>query len=207
MGIGLSPGALFNIATGVAGIMELETRARACAQVTFGAVFAGILLMSGAVMATPITTLTPLTTNGTDVYAVYLFSLAGDTLNLSETSPNSVSNIFCNIGNSGCTAATTGQTVYLGNPGPGLVFGLTDVTDPASYTTNALGPDGYAHDVITPTVDASNASAVNAAYETLGFGALTAQGAAPIALLGKTSRNSRHLCRVGRPDAWRLRLQ
>jgi hypothetical protein len=146
----------------------------------------GLVLMSGAVMSEPITTLAPLNTNGTDVYAVYLFSLAGDTLNLSEVGPNPVSNIFCNYSNGACSAATTGQTFYLGNPGPGLVFGLTDVTQPATYTTNALASDGYAHDILSPTVSASDTTAVNAAFETFGFGPLTSAGADPIAALGET---------------------
>jgi hypothetical protein len=146
----------------------------------------GLLFMAGAANATPVSTLTPLNTNGTDVYAIYMFSLAGDTLNLSEVGPNSVSNIFCNYSNNGCTAATTGQTVFLGNPGPGLVFGLTDVTDPATYTTNALAADGYAHDILSPTVSAGDAAAVNAAWETFGFGPITPNGADPIALLGQT---------------------
>jgi len=145
-----------------------------------------LILTSGAAMAEPITTLTPLNTNGMDVYAIYLFSLAGDTLNLGEVAPNSVSNIFCNYSNDGCTAATTGQTVYLGNPGPGLVFGLTDVSQPGTYATNALASDGYAHDILSPTVSASDAAAVNAAFETFGFGPLTSAGADPIAALGET---------------------
>lgn len=152
----------------------------------FGSAVAGFLSMSGAAMATPVTTLTPISSNGTDVYAIYMFSLAGDTLNLSEIGPNPVSNIFCNYSNNGCTAATTGQTVYLGKTGPGLVFGLTDVTVPNLYRTDALGPDGYAHDIVSPTVDASDSAAVDAAWETFGFGPLSPGGAAPIAALGET---------------------
>jgi hypothetical protein len=152
----------------------------------FASALMGGLLMSGAVMATPVTTLTPITSNGTDVYAVYLFGLSGDTLNLSEAGPNPISNIFCTSSNNGCTASTTGQTVYLGKTGPGIVFSLTDITVPNVYTTNSLGPDGYAHDIVTATVDASNAAAVDAAFETLGYGALTVDGANAIAALGKT---------------------
>src|SRR5579871_3093232 len=97
------------------------------------------LLMSGTAMATPVTTLTPITSNGTDVYAVYMFSLAGDTLILSEAGPNPISNIFCNYSNGSCAAATLGETVYLGKTGPGLVFSLTDLSVPNVYTTNSLG--------------------------------------------------------------------
>ncbi len=151
----------------------------------FGSAFVGALLISGAAMATPVTTLTPISSNGTDVYAVYFFSLGGDTLNLSEIGPNPVSNIFCNSSNGSCTAATLGETVYLGKTGPGLVFGLTDLTVPNSYRTDSLGPDGYAHDIVSPTVNAGDPAAVNAAWETLGFGALTPAGSAPIAALGQ----------------------
>lgn len=156
------------------------------AALTGGSATLGLILMGSAAMATPVTTLTPLSSNGTDVYAVYMFSLAGDTLNLSELGPNPTPNIFCNYSNSGCTAATFGQTVYLGKPGPGIVFGLTDVTVPNTYRTDSLGPDGFAHDIVTATVDASNYSAVNTAWETFGFGALTPGGYAPIAALGET---------------------
>ncbi len=165
--------------------MKLSSALPASVRAIVVSAVAGFLSMTGA-MATPITSLAPLNTNGTDVYAIYLFSLAGDTLNLSEVGPNAVPNIFCNNSNNGCTAATTGEMVYLGNPGPSLVFGLTDLTDPASYTTNALGADGYAHYVLSPTVNAGDATAVNAAFETLGFGALSSAGAAPIAALGIT---------------------
>ena len=146
----------------------------------------GLLFTAGAASATPVSTLTPFSSDGTDVHAIYFFSQAGDTLNLSVLGPNPVSNIFCNYSNNGCTAATFGETVYLGNPGPGLVFGLTDVTDSNAYSTNALGSDGYAHDIVSPTVDASDYNAVNAAWETLGFGAFTTGGYAPIALLAQT---------------------
>ena len=61
----------------------------------------GLLCMASAASATPVSTLTPLISDGTDVYAIYLFSLAGDTLNLSEIGPDSVSNIFCNYRNFG----------------------------------------------------------------------------------------------------------
>ncbi len=152
----------------------------------FGSAIMGALLMSGSALAVPITTLTPINSNGTDVYAVYLFSLADDTLNLSEVGPNPVSNIFCNYSNGGCTGAMSGQTVYLGRPGPGLVFSLTDISVPNTYITNSLGPDGLVHDIVSPTVDAGNPAAVNTAYETLGFGPIASLYADPIAFLGET---------------------
>ena len=156
----------------------------------FGSAITGFLLMGGAAMATPVSTLTPITSNGTDVYAVYLFSLAQDTLNLSEVGPDSVTNIFCNYSNGTCSAALSGQTFYLGKPGPGLVFGLTDVSDPATFTTNALGADGYAHAILSATVDASDPAAVNAAFETLGFGPIVSTYADPIAALGQVPGTS-----------------
>jgi hypothetical protein len=155
-----------------------------------GLAAAGLLCMASAANATPVSTLSPLVSDGANVYAIYLFSLAGDTLNLSEIGPNSVSNIFCNYSNGSCSAALSGQTVYLGNPGPGLVFALTDVSNPATYTTNALASDGYAHDVLSPTVSASDPAAVNAAFETLGFGAIASAYADPIAALGRTPGTS-----------------
>jgi hypothetical protein len=142
--------------------------------------------MSGAAMATPVTTLTTLNSNGTNVFAVYVFSEAGDTLNLSEIGPNSISNIFCNHSNGACTASTIGQTVYLGNAGPGIVFELTDITVPNTYSTNAFGLDGYAHDLVSGTVDAGDAAAVAAAYAIFGQGALNPAAAASIELLGQT---------------------
>ncbi len=157
------------------------------AQKVFGLAISGLLLTSGFAMATPITTLTPLNSNGTDVYAVYVFSEAHDALNLSEIGPNSISNIFCNHSNGGCSASAIGQTVYLGNTGPGIVFGLTDVTDPAHYRTDALASDGFAHDLVSATVDASNASAVAAAFDSFGQGAINPAAAASISTLGETS--------------------
>ena len=146
----------------------------------------GLALMCTAATATPITTLTPITSNGSDVYAVYVFSQAHDTLNLSEIAPNSISNIFCNKSNGGCTASAIGETIHLGNTDPGIVFGLTDVTHSVSFATNALGPDGFAHDIVSATVDAGNAAAVAAAFATFGQGALDPAAAASIGLLGET---------------------
>jgi len=163
------------------------------AQTIFGSAILGVLLTTGAAMATPVTTLTPLNSNGTDVYAVYVFSNAGDRLEMSEMAPNSISNIFCNHGIDGCTPSTIGQTVNLGNTGPGIVFGLTDATHSWTYTTDALASDGYAHDRVSATVDASNADAVATAYATFEQGAvkpgaatLNPAAAASIALLGET---------------------
>jgi hypothetical protein len=79
-----------------------------------------------------------------------------------------------------------GQTIYLGNTGPGIVFGLTDITAPNTYTTNAFALDGYAHDLVSATVDASDTAAVATAYATFGQGALDPAAAASIALLGHT---------------------
>ena len=152
----------------------------------FGSAIVSLLLMSGAAMATPLTTLTTLNSNGTDVFAVYVFSEAGDTLNLGVIGPNSISNIFCNHSNGACTASTPGQTVFLGNTGPGIVFGLTDVTVPNSYSTDAFGLDGYAHDLVSGTVNASDAVAVASAYAIFGQGALDPAAAASIALFGET---------------------
>ncbi len=156
-------------------------RIRTC----FGFATVGLLFMTGASVATPITTLTPLNSNGTDVYAVYVSGYGGDRLSLSEIAPNSISNIFCNHGY-GCTPSTIGQTVNLGNTGPGIVFGLTDVTHGWTYTTDARASDGYAHDLVSATVDASNAGAVATAFTTVGQGALDPAAAASIALLGET---------------------
>lgn len=151
----------------------------------FASAIVGLLVLSGTAMATPLTTLTPLHSNGTDMYAVYIFSSAANTLNLSETSPNSYSNFFCNYSNSACTASQIGQTVYLGPTDPGIVFSLTDVTVPNTYTTNALASDGYVHDKVSPTVSAADASAVAAAYSIFGQGALAPAAAASIASLGQ----------------------
>jgi hypothetical protein len=156
------------------------------AQTIFGSTILGVLLITGAAMATPVTTLTPLNSNGTDVYAVYVSGNGGDRLELSEMAPNSISNIFCNHGIDGCTPSTIGQTVNLGNTGPGIVFGLTNATHLWTYTTDARASDGYAHDLVSATVDASNAGAVATAFGTVGQGALNPAAAASIALLGET---------------------
>jgi hypothetical protein len=147
---------------------------------------AGVLLTTASAMATPITSLTPLTSNGTDVYGVYVFSEASDTLNLSEIGPDSISDFFCNYSNGSCTGATVGDTVYLGTTGPGIVFGLTDMTVANSYRTDELGLDGFAHDLVSATVSAADAAAVAGAYAIFGQGALAPSAAASIAAIGVT---------------------
>lgn len=151
-----------------------------------GSMIFAFSLMSGTAIASPVTTLTPLSSNGTDVYAVYIFGDAAHTSNLSEIGPNFISNIFCNHTNAGCIASTIGQTVYLGTPGPGIVFGLTDINTHTTFTTNALASDGYAHDRVSATVNAGNATAVAAAYSIFGQGPLAYAAAASIASLGET---------------------
>ncbi len=152
----------------------------------FGIAVASLLAMSGAAVAGPITTLTPLTSNGTQMYAVYVSSDAGDTLNLSEIGPNPVANFLCNYSNSGCTASLVGQVIDLGITPPGIVFSLTDVTVTNTYRTDMLALDGYAHSKVSNTVDASDASAVAAAYAYFGQGPLAPAAAVSIALLGET---------------------
>ena len=75
----------------------------------FGIVVTWVMALNGAALAGPITTLTPLTSNGTQAFAVYVFSEAGDTLSLSEVAPNGISNIFCNYAFESCPAAVVGQ--------------------------------------------------------------------------------------------------
>ena len=140
--------------------------------------------LGGTAFATPITTLSPLSSNGSGVFAVYVFSEAADSLNLSEASPNGISNIFCNHSNGSCTAAVIGQTVNLGNTDPGLIFSLTDVSVANIFRTDAFASDGYAHDLVSSTVDASDPGAVAAAYALYGQGALPSAAAASIAALG-----------------------
>jgi hypothetical protein len=152
----------------------------------FSSLIFSLFLTSGAAVATPITTLTPLHSNGSDVVAVYVFSDAGDTSVLGEVGPNAVSNIFCNHSYGSCTAAAIGQTLDLGNTGPGIVFSLTDMTKPNTFQTDALASNGYAQDLVSATVDAGDAGAVDAAYGIFGEGALPGAAAASIALLGQT---------------------
>ena len=152
----------------------------------FGPAILGPLLISTAAMATPVTTLTPLTSNGTDAYAVYVSSEAADTLNLSEIAPNSISNIFCNHSNGACAASTIGQIFNLGITDPGIVFSLTDIKHSVTFTTNALALDGYAHDRVSATVDASNAGAVAAAFAGFGQGPINPAASASIGFLGET---------------------
>lgn len=155
-------------------------------QIGLSVIVVGLLTLCSAARATPVTTLAPLPSNGTDVYGVFVYSDAADTLNLSEFGPNPISNIFCNYSNGGCMGASIGQTVYLGPTGPGIVFGLSDVTVANTYTTDALAADGYAHDLVSVTVDASDAAAVASAYSVFGQGALNPLAAASIATLGQT---------------------
>jgi PEP-CTERM motif len=143
------------------------------------------LTVSAAATATPISSLVPLSSNGTDVYGVYVYSDARDASNLSLIGPDSVPNFFCNQTNQACTASTIGQTVYLGQLGSGIAFSLTDITVPNVFTTDALASDGYAHDLVSATVNASDANAVAAAYSIFGQGALLPAAAASIALLGE----------------------
>ncbi len=151
----------------------------------FGIAIAGLLAINGAALAGPITTLTPITSNGTEIYAVYVSSDAVDTLNLSEIGPNPGSNFFCNYSNSACTALVFGKVIDLGFTPPGIVFGLTDITVTNTFRTDLLAPDGYAHSKVSNTVDASDASAVEAAYAYFGQGPLAPAVVASIAWLGE----------------------
>jgi len=145
------------------------------------------MAMSGAAAAAPVTTLTPLVSYSTQMFAVYAFTEASDTLRLSMVGPNPLSSIFCNKSGSGCTASAIGQTFDLGVVNPGIVFGLTDLTVPNFFRTDTLGVDGYAHVMVSDTVDASNAAAVAAAYSYFGQGSLAAAAGSSIASLGATA--------------------
>ena len=148
------------------------------------------MALNDTAVATPITKLTPLSSNGTGVFALYVSSEAGDTLNLSEVLPNGISNIFCNHSNGGCIAAVPGQTVYLGKTNPGLIFSLTDISVANIFRTDLFASDGFAHDLVSATVDASDAGAVAGAYALYGQGALPFAAAASIATLGLTPNTS-----------------
>jgi len=150
----------------------------------FWIVAAWVIALKGVASAGPITTLTPLVSNGTQMFAVYVFSEANDTSSLSEVFPNVISDIFCNYSFGSCTAAVVGQTVDLGLTDPGIVFSLTDLTAPNVFRTDALASDGYAHSLVSNTVDASDAAAVAAAYEIFGQGSLPFAAAGAIATLG-----------------------
>ena len=158
----------------------------------FGIAFAGALaaVANSGAEASPITSITPLTSNGTQMYAVYVFSEAWDSLALSQAGPNSVPNIFCNVSVSGCSQSQIGDIVDLGIVDPGVVFSLTDFTVPNVYRTDQLGPDGYSHAMVSDTVLANDYAAVAAAYSIFGQGPLGSAAASAIALLGAVPETS-----------------
>src|SRR5882757_6018161 len=155
-----------------------------------GLVSISAALFAGPALSGPVTTLPSLSSNGTGVYGVYISSEAGDTLTLSEVSPNSVSNMFCNHSFGGCTASSAGQVVDLGATPPGVAFSLTDNSVANVFRTDALAADGYSHALASMTVDASDPNAVATAYGIFGQGQLPTDAAASIALLGQVAGTS-----------------
>ena len=153
----------------------------------FGLVAAILLVVGGTAFAAPIPPPPPLiATPGGPITAVYAFADAGDASVLSETFPNGISPIFCNHPAPGCAVpSVAGNTLNLGaTPAGGLVFSLQDFTVPNTYFTNAVGADGFVHDLVSATVDANNAAAVAAAYLLYNVGAIDPAAAAAIAALG-----------------------
>jgi hypothetical protein len=112
---------------------------------------AAVLATSVAMTATaaPITTLPAALSATGDVHAFYVYANASDKSILALTSPSSVSPIFCNHSTGGCTAATAGAEVDLGNLSGNLVFSLDNQTKGITYYTNLLDSDGNAHVLIT----------------------------------------------------------
>jgi hypothetical protein len=147
-----------------------------------GGTITAVLALAGAAQASPVSTLTPLSSNGGQAYGVYAFSEAGDTLSLGVA--GSFSNVFCNHGNASCSGASAGQVFDLGTNASGPVFSLTDMSVANVYRTDGLGGDGFAHDLISATVDASDAAAIAAAYDIYGQGALSQDVADAISSLG-----------------------
>ena len=155
----------------------------------FGAIAGVALMTAGQAAAIPLTSLTPITSNGTQGYVVYISSKAGDTLSFGQVAPTINSPIFCNRDVAGCTASYVGQTVDLGVIVPGIVFSLTDHTVANVFRTDTLASNGYAHSKVSLTVSANDANAVNTAFSIYGEGNLSSAAASAIAALG-TKPNS-----------------
>jgi len=134
----------------------------------------GLLFSAAAAQAAPITTAPPPLIAFGDVTAVYIFDDAGNTSILSELTPESIAQIFCNHSGGGCTASASGATVALFPPpqfGP-MVFSLENITTGTTFTNDAPDSDGNYHALITPN------------YGDFGLGALPGPAAAALAGLG-----------------------
>ena len=134
----------------------------------------GLLLSAAAAQAAPITTAPPPLIAFGDVTAVYIFDDAGDTSILSEFSPSTIAQIFCNHSGGGCTASATGDTAPLFPPsqfGP-MVFTLENITSGNVFNSDTADSDGNYHALIT-----SN-------YADFGVGALPGPAATALAGLG-----------------------
>jgi hypothetical protein len=148
-----------------------------------------LLTFSGVAAAGPMSSLTSISSDGGPVSAVYVYSQADDTNQLTSFSGGGSTNLFCNRSGGGCSGGSAGQTVNLGTTS-NLAFGLSDLSTGTSFRTNALGSDGYSHDMVSSTVNAGDAAAVAAAYALYGQGALSsvaAQAIAALAANGKTT--------------------
>lgn len=134
----------------------------------------GLLLSAAAVQAAPITSAPPPLIAFGDVTAVYIFDDAGNTSILSELTPESIAQIFCNHSGGGCTASASGDTVALFPPpqfGP-MVFSLENITTGTTFTNDAPDSDGNYHALITSD------------YSAFGVGALPGPAATALAGLG-----------------------
>jgi hypothetical protein len=123
----------------------------------------------GASQAAPITTPPPTLIATGEVKAVYIFANAADTSILNETSPMTISTIFCNHSSGGCTASPTGDTMSLGVQSGPLVFSLANLTTGATYKSNTPDAHGAYHAVFSTN------------YSTFGLGPLPSAAATALA--------------------------
>lgn len=119
-----------------------------CVSIGLAAVLA--MGLATATSASPITTPPPTLTASGDVTAFYVFASAQNTSVLNLTSPlPGMSSIFCNHDTSGCTAATPGDSVFLGNLSASLVFSLDNLSTGSTFFSDTADADGNYHVLIT----------------------------------------------------------
>lgn len=113
--------------------------------IILGAACSVAALFAVPAAAVPITTPPVLTGLGGPITAVYVFAGANDTSFLSEMSPASFPNIFCNHPSGSCTGNMAGDTKPLGSQTGPLVFTLRNVTTGVTYTSDMTDSSGAYH--------------------------------------------------------------
>src|SRR5689334_2803499 len=111
----------------------------------------GLLMSATAAQAGPITAPPPTLTALGNVTAVYIYADAADTSVLSEVTPVSFPQIFCNHATGGCAGNMAGDIKALFPPSQSgaMQFSLENITRGTTFLSDTADSDGNYHVLIT----------------------------------------------------------